>query len=75
MSTKELVSMKGILNYLLLFRVVIKLLSRIEDCGAELGLRRGGTCELEIRRVFKHRQMKDVQSVCYDRLQRRPWLW
>ena len=41
--------MKGIPNILLLFQVVIKLFSRIKDCGIELGLRRGGTCELEIR--------------------------
>jgi hypothetical protein len=40
-------------QFTLVTSVLIKLLSRIDDCGAELGLRRDSTCELEIRLVIK----------------------
>ena len=45
-------------------------LPRVEHCEAKLGLRRDSMCQLEIRLVLKHRQMRNGQSVCWVRLLR-----
>ena len=37
---------------------------RVKHCKAELGLRRNSLCELEIRLVFRHRQIEIGQSLC-----------